>query len=589
MQLASLSRLKDSVARVDVMNRAALLYYEVNTDSTFHYAKLARAISMRIGYEKGKADAISNLGVFFDAQGNSQMALRYYYQGYQAYQDHKDSLGMVQAEMNIANVYAQWGKKQKAIEWYEKALHNGRQMKNDSSLSLVIYNYLLFYPERFKDSVQHYISIAHSISARYKDHRTLLAIVQLEANEMIADGLEEKGIACLDSAIHVALREELFYASMDMMMGLGDHLYNSQPERALHFYKKTFSTAREHGYLLYCATAARKLFDFYSYNDKEQAIKYAQELLALQDEKREQERLSAVDYLDYVIQENRADFFKQRAQHQRILLGVTIGAAILILVNLFMIRKNLSQARRYNAQVLSKNKHLHNTLAALEQSHEANARMLKIVAHDLRGPVGGINALTEMMLGETGRPDADMEMLELIQTASQDSLTLVDDLLQVQFTAESLIKEPIELSELLQYCINLLQPKAGAKRQQLLLHTTAVTLTANREKLWRVVSNLVMNAIKFSPEESTITVETSQISDNVRIAVKDTGIGIPEELRHGIFDWFSNTKRQGTSGEKSFGLGLMISKQIIEAHHGKIWFEPNQPCGTVFFIQLPLG
>ncbi|WP_379089813.1 sensor histidine kinase [Pedobacter sp. UC225_65] len=73
----------------------------------------------------------------------------------------------------------------------------------------------------------------------------------------------------------------------------------------------------------------------------------------------------------------------------------------------------------------------------------------------------------------------------------------------------------------------------------------------------------------------------------VIIHIADNGIGIPKDFEEKIFDMFTKTKRLGTAGEKPYGLGLSISKQIVEGHQGKIWFEPNPSGGTIFFIQLP--
>jgi signal transduction histidine kinase len=93
--------------------------------------------------------------------------------------------------------------------------------------------------------------------------------------------------------------------------------------------------------------------------------------------------------------------------------------------------------------------------------------------------------------------------------------------------------------------------------------------------------------MKFSPEGSVINVALLDRQDTVLISVADHGIGIPENLRNQVFSMFTDAKRPGTSGEQSFGLGLAISRQIVEAHEGKIWFESNAGAGTTFYVELP--
>jgi two-component system, OmpR family, sensor histidine kinase VicK len=114
-------------------------------------------------------------------------------------------------------------------------------------------------------------------------------------------------------------------------------------------------------------------------------------------------------------------------------------------------------------------------------------------------------------------------------------------------------------------------------------------LYISREKIWRVISNLISNAIKFSPSGASIIVRITEKDDQVIIAVEDNGIGIPENLRDQVFNMFTTAQRPGTGGERSFGLGLSICKQIMDLFHGKIWFENKKEGGTIFFISLPIA
>ncbi|RZK92209.1 MAG: ATP-binding protein, partial [Pedobacter sp.] len=108
------------------------------------------------------------------------------------------------------------------------------------------------------------------------------------------------------------------------------------------------------------------------------------------------------------------------------------------------------------------------------------------------------------------------------------------------------------------------------------------------QKISRVVSNLIGNAIKFSEQGKAIKVQLEKRDNDVLIKVVDNGIGIPAKYGDDIFLLFTSSKRFGTKGEKSYGLGLSICKQIVVAHGGEIWHEENPTGGTVFCITLPL-
>ncbi len=228
------------------------------------------------------------------------------------------------------------------------------------------------------------------------------------------------------------------------------------------------------------------------------------------------------------------------------------------------------------------------TLEALEQSQEENTHMMQVVAHDMRTPIAGVIGLTSLMLEENDLTEDQREIISMINTSGADTLNFINDLLQVQYNKSNLIKEPVEMHTLLKYCITLLDSKAKEKNQELKISTIPIEINISREKIWRVMSNLISNAIKFSPHGTTINIVMEEKPLSILIAVKDNGIGIPPEIAEKLFAMNADVQRQGTDGEKSFGLGLAISKQIIEAHNGSIWFESIPGFGTTFFVELPI-
>lgn len=114
-----------------------------------------------------------------------------------------------------------------------------------------------------------------------------------------------------------------------------------------------------------------------------------------------------------------------------------------------------------------------------------------------------------------------------------------------------------------------------------------INISADRDKILRVLNNLIGNAIKFSPEQGIISVSAKKNDQGVEILVKDKGLGIPKESAEKLFDPFTSSKRQGTAGEQPFGLGLYISKQIVEAHRGNLRFESIEGEGSTFVVFLP--
>ncbi|WP_187073174.1 tetratricopeptide repeat-containing sensor histidine kinase [Pedobacter fastidiosus] len=286
---------------------------------------------------------------------------------------------------------------------------------------------------------------------------------------------------------------------------------------------------------------------------------------------------------------------KKEKQLSDLYLVIAVGFTIMALFILYQLwrngkvsKKNNDRLTLLNKQVTEQNLHLQNALTALEQSQEENKRVMKVVAHDLRSPIGAIVSLAGFMLSDNRLQEEDQHLMGLIQNSGSDSLKFVNELLNREAETIEMEKDSVDLSALLNYCVNLLQYKATEKHQKIVLTTTPITFSLNREKIWRVMSNLITNAVKFSPKKSTIEVNMGVFKNSVLISVKDQGIGIPEQIKEKIFDMTEEAKRSGTAGEKSFGMGLVISKQIIEAHGGKIWFNSIENKGTTFFVELPL-
>lgn len=287
---------------------------------------------------------------------------------------------------------------------------------------------------------------------------------------------------------------------------------------------------------------------------------------------------------------------KDNNKLQRIYIYLAVISAVMAVIIVLLVYRNWRKSKGdvkividLNKQINLQKNDLEVTLEELKINNQEKDRILRTVAHDLRNPIGGIASLTAVMLNEDFNEE-QKELIGLIKETSNNSLELINEILEV--TNEGIAqfnKEFADINSLLTKSVELLRFRAAEKGQEIKLELLGEpeVLFISREKIWRVISNLITNAIKFSPVGGTITVGASANENELRISVKDTGIGIPPDMQDKVFNMFTEAKRPGTAGEKSFGLGLSISKQIVENHDGKIWFESNIKTGTTFYISLP--
>jgi two-component system sensor histidine kinase VicK len=151
-------------------------------------------------------------------------------------------------------------------------------------------------------------------------------------------------------------------------------------------------------------------------------------------------------------------------------------------------------------------------------------------------------------------------------------------------------RERVDLRERVEWCLKPFRRAPGSERQQLIYELPNEPIYADVDitKLIQVVTNLVGNALKFTPDNGRIVVSVTPGSDCVRITVTDEGIGIPEELQPILFERFTPARRRGLRGEPTTGLGLSLCKTIVEMHQGTLTVTSAEGKGSTFTVEIPI-
>lgn len=292
------------------------------------------------------------------------------------------------------------------------------------------------------------------------------------------------------------------------------------------------------------------------------------------------------------------ELLKKDNEEKQFSLTVTALLAALIILGSFFVyyayhrsKKDVHVLRQLNEQINTQKTQLESALSALEENNHAKDRILHVVAHDLRNPISAISSISMLLNDEFSETQKNgKELAALINTTCGNALELIGDLLETSNSQLLPVEpEPVDVNTLLSNCVNLLRFKADEKGQTIELTklSSSRTIFADREKMWRMLNNLIVNALKFSPDKSVVKVTAEAKENYLLLSVKDFGIGIPADMQPKIFDMFTSAKRSGTKGEKSFGLGLSIVKQFVTAHHGRVWVESEPGKGAIFFVELP--
>jgi signal transduction histidine kinase len=214
------------------------------------------------------------------------------------------------------------------------------------------------------------------------------------------------------------------------------------------------------------------------------------------------------------------------------------------------------------------------------------------ISHELRTPLTSIAGYAELLLEE--EEDAGKRgHLAIVGRNADRLLALVSDLLfaaRLQYGRLELERSPVDLRTLVQQAIDSARPRAQAAAVELHLETVDVPrIQGEPAKLAQLIDNLVSNAIKFTPRDGRVGVRLTARDTMIRIEVSDTGIGIPDAERERLFERFFRAQSALEQQIQGTGLGLYISKAIVDAHGGRIGVDSAPGEGTTFVVELPVG
>ena len=259
-----------------------------------------------------------------------------------------------------------------------------------------------------------------------------------------------------------------------------------------------------------------------------------------------------------------------------------------LLVSKSMIEENLFQQ---NALV----EELTVTKDELEKINSIKDKFFSIIAHDLKSPFQGLVGLTELLADDINSFSLD-ELSKLCREISDNSknlLKLLINLLEwarMQQGSISFIPVKLNISKLISSNIEVMIKSAEQKNISILFDTVSdYEVYADEHMLNSTIRNLLSNALKFTAPNGKVTVQTKLVDNStLEISLSDSGIGMPKDLLNNLFKMDEQVGRKGTSGESSTGLGLLLCKEFVEKHGGKIRAESTEGIGSTFYFTLPV-
>ena len=254
---------------------------------------------------------------------------------------------------------------------------------------------------------------------------------------------------------------------------------------------------------------------------------------------------------------------------------------------------HLVQRREVLAEQEALSVRLAQTIAALEAAGAAKSDFLASMSHELRTPLNAIIGFSSLMSAQAevdGSLNVPREWVEHIRNGGEHLLSLINDVLdlaKVEAGRLELATEGVDLGHAVASSVAGIRPLADRKRQTVdVVMDSFITVEADPGRLRQILYNLLSNAIKYTPDEGCIQVTGSRLTDEIRISVSDNGVGIAADDQARVFEEF----RQVGDQEKRMagtGLGLALTRRLVEAHGGRIELESKLGVGSTFTVTLP--
>jgi two-component system, NarL family, sensor histidine kinase BarA len=262
--------------------------------------------------------------------------------------------------------------------------------------------------------------------------------------------------------------------------------------------------------------------------------------------------------------------------------------------NLVTARLHIEAVQESYRELQEKNRQLEDNFAKLKELDRLKSNFLATMSHELRTPLTSVIGYSEMMLEGLGGSltQEQREYVQIIMEKGESLLQLITsilDITKIEAGRIRLVMSEVDVGQLMKDAVATVMPHARKKGLSLVCEPGELPrVQCDREKMRQCLINLVNNAVKFTPQNGTITVGAEPQGERIALYVRDTGIGISDENQAHIFETFFQVDGSSTREYGGAGLGLAIVKSFVEAHSGEVKVTSRPTEGAVFTMVLPV-
>lgn len=633
----ALESMNDSLIAVGLKNLAIGKYYLQDFDSTTYYFQAALEQYRRNKDTFGIAVCLGNLGMLYKRNIQYDIAIDYMLQSRDLKEAKGDSSGLTNIYYNLISLYYELGDTYKAFEYNKlvEDMNSRLKLPKDYDPDLWI-NYGAIYLRFGQQQISHiFDKIEYCLEGKNNYNLNDSAVYYLtKAEKNYEKALEYhrkvdnvtkmatilKGIGNLNmtkkdfdksfkayfEALDLFQKSNIFREVGRMYSNIAyTYAFKGDLENSVKYYKKADSIASEYNLLDVAHKANEALYKYYLMkDDKVQAFDYLERLHSLRDSTqnldlkqrltklRVQETLRNKNYQIQLLEKD-----KEVLARERIILVISVSVALILAILLYARYRYKTKTNKLlekkNIQLGKLNNELKDSQEQLSEINTAKDKMFAIIAHDLRNPIGSFRQTADLLYTEFDSLSEEdkRDFAEGLKDSSLKVYNLMENLLTWSRSQRGKIEcnsTETNLFRLVENTKDNLTHQAQVKNVNIYnLINPETDLMIDPQLTSTILRNLISNAIKFSDENSGITIECKMLDECAEISVRDQGVGMNKKQIEKLFDLDSSNSTKGTNGEEGTGLGLLLCKEFAELQGGKIRVESELNKGSTFFVCLP--
>ncbi len=523
--------------------------------------------SLEIGLERADTTlqivVYNNIGDLYNKEGEPELAEKYLYESLDlailvnSYED------MKRAYLNLGVLNREKENYEQALEYYQLSLEYSNRIGSITGPIQILYNIGNIHLDRERyelawESYQESLRQSEELNLQQGIYYNNLGLGDVH----FLTGEYSDAIERFNRSLEIAGRS----GSMRMELDVLERLWKSNEK--LELYEDAFTILKRH----------KSMSDSLQLREREEAITRFETLYELQNERRQNELLEE----------------KLIAQRSAIYIGIVsivllFGAALLLFRLYRHQRLTTNKLRLQHTELEELYKRLEMKKSELSRLNQTKDKLFSVLGHDLRAPITQLHALT-LILRENKNSELDLDqVLNKVDEKLRYSISTLENYLnwaQSQMNGLKPELKPVHLRELADDAVLMMKSDARKKKIDIQnLIDNSIHVQADQSLLLITLQNLISNAIKFSYTGDNVVMDARTENGKVIIAVRDKGIGIPDEIQDKLFGSFDES-RKGTGNEKGTGLGLSICKEFSDKQSGRIWYESREEHGTTFFLEF---